>query len=145
MSTVYIWGCMASAGPFSKWVLWKWRKANLELSMAHLLFIIYIYIYIYKYIYIMFTSLSHTWVRYPAFSGIGVQGQILTTVVPVFSGDLTGCSVRSKWALLEICTLPKIFFAWNKLFRGEITFSKKRTCSVKSLCWQIVPMQEPTY
>ena len=33
---------------------------------------------------------------------------------------------------------------WNKLFLGEIKFSQSRTRPVKSLWWQIVPMQEST-
>ena len=58
-----------------------------------------------------FLMLSHTWVQYPGFSGHGVKCPILTTVVPGFSGDLIGCTIRSKWAHLGICTLPaKIFF-----------------------------------
>ena len=45
-----------------------------------------------------FRALSHTWVRYPGFSGHGVKCPILTTVVPGFSGDLIGCTIRSKWS-----------------------------------------------
>ena len=41
--------------------------------------------------------LSLTWVRCPGFSGHGVKCPILTTVVPGFSGDLIGCTIRSKW------------------------------------------------
>ena len=37
-----------------------------------------------------------------------------------------------------------IFCVWNKLFPGEIKFSQRRTRPVKSLWWQIVPMQEST-
>ena len=42
-------------------------------------------------------ALSHTWLRYPGFSGHGVRCPILTTVVPRFSGHLIGCIIRSKW------------------------------------------------
>ena len=57
------------------------------------------------------------------------------------------CSfVQRKKTHLEICTLPEqnIFFVWNKLFLREIKFSQRRTRPVKSLWWQIVPMQEST-
>ena len=46
---------------------------------------------------IQFHHLSHTWVRYPGFSGHGVKCPILTTVVPGFSSDLIDCTIRSKW------------------------------------------------
>ena len=46
---------------------------------------------------VRYDELSHTWVRYPGFSGHGVKCPILTTVVPGFSGDLIGCTIRSKW------------------------------------------------
>ena len=47
-------------------------------------------------------------------------------------------------AHLGICTLPEknLLCVWNKLFLGEIKFSQGRTRPVKSLWWQIVPMQE---
>ena len=44
-----------------------------------------------------YVLLSHTWVRYPGFSGHGVKCPILTTVVPGFSGDLIGCTIQSQW------------------------------------------------
>ena len=90
--------------------------------------------------------LSHTWVRYPGFSGHGVKCPILTTVVQGFSGDLIGCTIRSKWGPFgDLCLARKIFFCvWNKLFLGEIKFSLRRTSPVESLWWQIVPVQEST-
>ena len=91
-------------------------------------------------------TLSHTWVRYPGFSGHGVKCPILTTVVPGFSGDLIGCTIRSKLGPFGDLYLArkKLLCVWNKLFLGEIKFSQRRTRPVKSLWWQIVPMQEST-
>ena len=37
-----------------------------------------------------------------------------------------------------------LFCVWNKLFLGEIKFSQRRTRHVKSLWWQIFPMQQST-
>ena len=90
--------------------------------------------------------LSHTWVRYPGFSGHGVKCPILTTVVPGFSGDLIGCTIRSKWGPFGDLHLArkKSSLCENKLFLGEIKFSQRRTRPVKSLWCQIVPMQEST-
>ena len=42
------------------------------------------------------------------------------------------------------CQKKNLFCVWNKLFLGEIKFSQRRTHPVKSLWWQIVPMQEST-
>ena len=53
--------------------------------------------------------------------------------------------LEQNWAHLGIWTLPEFFFfVWNKLFLCEIKFSQTRSLPVKSLCWQIVPMQEST-
>ena len=96
--------------------------------------------------YQLIKRLSHTWVRYPGFSGHGVECPILTTVVPGFSGDLIGCTIRSKWGPFRDLYLARknLLCVWNKLFLGEIKFSQRRTRPVKSLWWQIVPMQEST-
>ena len=93
-----------------------------------------------------FTPLSHTWVRYPGFWGHGVKCPILTTVVPGFPAIWLAVPFGANGAHLGICTLPEknIFCVWNKLFLGEIKFSQGRTRPVKSLWWQIVPMQEST-
>ena len=76
-------------------------------------------------------GLSHTWVRYPGFSGHGVKCPILTTVVPGFSGDLIGYTIRSKWGSLGDLYLARknrlcvLFLAlcvvsgWNKVFPKE--------------------------
>ena len=90
--------------------------------------------------------LSHTWVRYPGFWGHGVKCPILTTVVPGFPAIWLAVPFGANGAHLGICTLPEknIFCVWNKLFLGEIKFSQSRTRPVKSLWWQIVPMQEST-
>ena len=90
--------------------------------------------------------LSHTWVRYPGFSGHGVKCPILTTVVPGFSDDLIGCTIRSKWGSFGDLYLARKnrLCVWNKLFLAEIKFSQRRTRPVKSLWWQIVHMQEST-
>ena len=92
------------------------------------------------------TPLSHTWVRYPGFSGHGVKCPILTTVVPGFSGDLIGCTIRSKWGSFGDLYLARKnrLCVWNKLFLAEIKFSQRRTRPVKSLWWQIVHMQKST-
>ena len=91
--------------------------------------------------------LSHTWVRYPGFSGHEVKCPILTTVVPGFSGDLIGCTIRSKWGSFGDLYLARKnrLWVWNKLFLAEIKFSQRRTRPVKSLWWQIDHMQESTY
>ena len=91
-------------------------------------------------------ALSHTWVRYPGFWGHGVKCPILTTVVPGFPAIWLAVPFGANGAHLGICTLPEknIFCVWNKLFLGEIKFSQSRTRPVKSLWWQIVPMQEST-
>ena len=93
---------------------------------------------------VCFPRLSHTWVRYPGFSGHGVKCPILITVVPGFSGDLIGCAIRSKWGPFGDLYLARkhLLCVWNKLFLGEIKVSQGRTRPVKSLWWQIVPMQE---
>ena len=101
------------------------------------------------YIDLMFNDsniLSHTWVRYPGFSGHGVKCPILTTVVPGFSSDLIGCTIRSKWGPFVDLYLARknLLFVWNKLFLVDIKFSQRRIRPVKSLWWQIVPMQEST-
>ena len=90
--------------------------------------------------------LSHTWVRYPGFSGHGVKCPILTTVVPGFSGDLIGCTIRSKWGSFGDLyhARKKLLCVWNKLFLAEIKFFQRRTRPVKSLWWQIVHIQEST-
>ena len=91
-------------------------------------------------------KLSHTWVRYPGFSGHGVKCPILTTVAPGFSGDLIGCTIRSKWGSFGDLYLARknLLCVWNKLFLAEIQISQRRTRPVKSLWWQIVHMQEST-
>ena len=91
-------------------------------------------------------NLSHTWVRYPGFWGHGVKCPILTTVVPGFPAIWLAVPFGANGAHLGICTLPEknLFCVWNKLFLGEIKFSQSRTRPVKSLWWQIVPMQEST-
>ena len=70
--------------------------------------------------------LSHTWVRYPGFSGHGIKCPILTTVVPGFSGDLIGCTIRSKWGPFGDLYLARRnrLCVWNMLFLGEINFPK---------------------
>ena len=71
--------------------------------------------------------LSHTWVRYPGFSGHGIKCPILTTVVPGFSGDLIGCIIRSKWGPfgdLYFARKKNRLCVWNMLFLGEINFPK---------------------
>ena len=90
-----------------------------------------------------FRLLSHIWVRYPGFSGRGVKCPILTTVVPGFSDDLIGCTIRSKWDSFGDLYLAweNLLCVWNKLFLAEIKVSQRRTCPVKSLWWQIVHMQ----
>ena len=89
---------------------------------------------------------SHTWVRYPGFSGHGVKCPILTTVVPGCSGDLIGCTIRGKWGSFGDLYLARKnrLCVWNKLFLAEVKFSQRRTRPVKSLWWQIVHMQEST-
>ena len=42
------------------------------------------------------------------------------------------------------CQKKNLFCVWNKLFLREIKISQRRTRPVKSLWWQIVPMQEST-
>ena len=61
-------------------------------------------------------------------------------------GDLIGCTIRSKWGPFGDLYLARknLRCVWNKLFLGEIKFSQRRTRPVKSLWWQIVPMQEST-
>ena len=73
-----------------------------------------------------YINLSHTWVRYPGFWGHEVKYPILTTVVPGFSGDLIGCTIRSKWGPFGDLYLARkiLFCVWNKLFLGEINFPK---------------------
>ena len=90
--------------------------------------------------------LSHTWVRYPGFAGHGVKCPILTTMVPGFSGNLIGCTIRSKWGPFGDLYLARknLLCVWNKLFLGELNFSQSRTRPVKFLWWQIVPMQQST-
>ena len=93
-----------------------------------------------------FCLLSHTWVRYPGFSGHVVKCPILTTVVPGFPAIWLAVPFGANGAHLGICTLSEkiFFFVWNNLFLGVIKFSQRRTHPVKSLWWQIVPMQEST-
>ena len=95
---------------------------------------------------VRYNILSHTWVRYPGFSGHGIKCPILTTVVPGFPAIWLAVPFGANGVHLGICTLPekKTFSVWNKLFLCEIKFSQKRTRPVKSLWWQIVPMQEST-
>ena len=78
--------------------------------------------------------------------GHGVKCPILTTVVPGFFGDLMAVPFGANGANLGICTLPEknLLCVWNKLSLGEIKFSQRRTHPVKSLWWQIIPMQELT-
>ena len=77
--------------------------------------------------------LSHTWVRYPGFSGHGVKCPILTTVVPRFSSDLIGCTIRSKWGPFGDLYLARknLLLVWNKLFLGEIKFSQRFAVGAK--------------
>ena len=65
-------------------------------------------------------SSSHTWVRYPGFSGHGVS-----------FGDMY--LARKN----RLCV-------WNEWSLAEIKFSQRRTRPVKSLWWQIVHIQEST-
>ena len=51
--------------------------------------------------------LSHTWVRYPGFSGHGVKCPILTTVVPGFQAIWLAVPFGANGAHLGICTLPE--------------------------------------
>ena len=91
--------------------------------------------------------LSHTWVRYPGFSGHGIKCPILTTVVPGFPAIWLAVPIGANGAHLGICILPEkknLFCVWNKLFLDEIFFSQRKTRPVKSLWCQIVPMQEST-
>ena len=61
-----------------------------------------------------YRPLSHTWVRYPGFSGHRVKCPILTTVVPGFSGDLIGCTIRSKWVPFgDLYLARKILFVFE--------------------------------
>ena len=94
---------------------------------------------------IQYKILSHTWVRNPGFSGHVVKCLILTTVVPGFPAIWLAVPFGANGAHLGICTLSEkiLFCVWNK-FLGEIKFSQRRTHPVKSLWWQIVPMQEST-
>ena len=56
-------------------------------------------------------DLSHTWVRYPGFSGHVVKCPILTTVVPGFPAIWLAVPFGANGAHLGICTLSeKIFF-----------------------------------
>ena len=75
--------------------------------------------------------------RYPGFSGHGVKCPILTTVVPRFSGDLIGCTIRGKWGPFGDLYLARknLLCVWNKMFLGEIKFSQRRTRPVKFLWW----------
>ena len=80
------------------------------------------------------------------FRAPGVKCPTLTTVVPGFPAIWLGVPFGASGAHLGICTLPEknLRCVWNKLFLGEIKFSQRRTLPVKSLWWQIVPMQEST-
>ena len=56
-------------------------------------------------------GLSHTWVRYPGFSGHGIKCPILTTVVPGFPAIWLAVPFGANGAHLGICTLQeKILF-----------------------------------
>ena len=74
-------------------------------------------------------TLSHTWVRYPGFSGHVVKCPILTTVVPGFPAIWLAVPFGANGAHLGICTLSeKIFFVceiscfWVKysFLKGEL-------------------------
>ena len=87
--------------------------------------------------------LSHTWVRYPGFSGHVVKCPILTSWFQDFrQSDWLYHSEQMGPIWGSVPCHKNIFFVWNKLFLGEITFSHRRTHPVKSLWWQIVPVQE---
>ena len=60
--------------------------------------------------------LSHTWVRYPGFSGHGVKCPILTTVVPGFPAIWLVVPFGANGAHLGICALPE-----KNLFVCEIS------------------------
>ena len=63
----------------------------------------------------------------------------------IFPAIWLAVPLGANGAHLGICTLPDyIFLVRNKLFRGEMKFSQRRTRPVKSLWWQIVHMQEST-
>ena len=88
--------------------------------------------------------LSHTWVWYPGLSGLSVQ--YWPRWFQDFPAIWLAVSLAANGVHLGIYTLPEkcLFYVWNNLFRGEIKFSQRRTSPMKSLWWQIVPMQEST-
>ena len=75
--------------------------------------------------------LSHTWVQYPGFLGHGVKCPILTAVVPGFSGNMIGCTIRRKWGPfgdphlaiknLFLCVRYDVL-GWNKVFPKEKSY-----------------------
>ena len=104
-----------------------------------------------SFMYMVSLCLSHTWVWYPGFSGHRIKCPILTTVVPGFSSDLIGCTIRSKWGPFGdlYLAMNNILCVWNKLFLGEIKFSqgelvlwslyvdKLSLCRKKQMNWKI--------
>ena len=90
--------------------------------------------------------LSHTWVRYPGFSGHGVKCPILTTVVSGFSVDLIDCTIRSKWGSFggSVPCQEKSSLCVKSVVSGWKKYFPKRTRLVKPLWGQIVHMQQPT-
>ena len=70
--------------------------------------------------------LSHTWVRYPGFSGHGIKCPILTTVVPGFPAIWLAVPFGANGAHLGICTLPekKIFLCEISCFCVKLSFLK---------------------
>ena len=69
---------------------------------------------------------------------------ILTTVVPGFSGNLIGCTIRSKWGPFGDLYLARknLLCVWNNLFVSEIKFSQRRTLSVKSMVTNYIEILE---
>ena len=88
--------------------------------------------------------LSHTWVRYPGFSGHGVKCPILTTVVPGFSGDLICCTIRSKWGPFGDLYLARknLLCVWNKLFLGPRWGQKSLDLRSRDFCPHLEPRGE---
>ena len=80
------------------------------------------------------------------FRAMGLSVQYWPRWFPNFSGDINGCTIRSKWGPFGDLYLARTnrLCAWNMLFLVEIKYSQRRTRPVKSLWWPYVPMQEST-
>ena len=72
-------------------------------------------------------SLSHTWVRYPGFSGHGIKCAILATVVPGFPAIWLDVPFGANGTHLGICTLPekKLFVCEISCFCVKLSFLKR--------------------